>query len=140
MKRALFIAAMCISSLTALSQPDEQAIRKVIAMQEQAWNRGDVTGYMQGYWHSDSLLFVGSNGPTYGWKTTLQHYQERYPDAAAMGQLKLTILQLRPLSKGYCTVLGQWELHRSSGDVKGYFTLLFKRFKKGWLIVQDHSS
>ena len=38
--------------------PDEVAV--VMAAQMDAWNQGDLEGFMEGYWRSDSLLFVGN--------------------------------------------------------------------------------
>ena len=40
---------------------DEAAVRKVLATQNAAWNRGDVDAFMVGYWHSDSLMFIGQS-------------------------------------------------------------------------------
>ena len=40
--------------------PDEVAV--VMAAQMDAWNQGDLEGFMEGYWRSDSLLFVGKSG------------------------------------------------------------------------------
>ena len=118
----------------------ETAIRKLMAAQELAWNSGDIPGFMEGYWKNDSLLFVGKNGPNYGWQPTMDNYRKNYPDTAAMGQLQFDILQIKPLGKEYYFVLGKWFLKRSKGDVGGAFTLLFRKFKNGWKIVADHSS
>jgi hypothetical protein len=68
---------------------EKEAILNVLETQRQAWNRGDIDGYMQGYWRSDSLLFVGSTAPTHGWQATLDRYKKHYPDKAAMGQTVL---------------------------------------------------
>lgn len=46
---------------------DETAIRKVLASQTAAWNRGDIDGFMIGYWENDSLMFIGKSGVTFGW-------------------------------------------------------------------------
>jgi ketosteroid isomerase-like protein len=129
-----------VSTNVCAQWQDELAIRKLMAAQEKDWNLGNITGFMQGYWKSDSLLFVGKNGPTYGWQQTLDNYKKGYPDTATMGQLHFDILQIQPLSSSYCFVLGKWFLKRLKGDVGGAFTLLFRKFKDGWKIVADHSS
>lgn len=95
---------------------------------------------MQSYWHSDSLLFVGSGGPTYGWKTTLDHYKKNYPDTVAMGKLAFDILEVKMLSAYNSFVLGRWHLARKTGDIGGYFTLLFRKINGMWVIVADHTS
>lgn len=95
---------------------------------------------MQGYWKSDSLKFIGKSGITYGWRATLENYKKSYPDTAAMGKLKFDLLEVKRLSVMYFFVIGKWHLARTDGDLKGYFTLLFKKIKGTWVIVADHSS
>jgi ketosteroid isomerase-like protein len=119
---------------------DEKAIRQVIRMQSEAWNKGSIEEYMKGYWQSDSLTFIGKSGPKYGYKTTLENYRKGYPDTAAMGKLKLDLLQMKKLSGEYYYVTGKWNLQRSIGDLQGYFTLLFKKIRNKWVIISDHSS
>jgi ketosteroid isomerase-like protein len=119
---------------------DKQAIANLMYTQEKAWNRGDVEGFMQGYWKSDSLVFVGKAGPDYGWQTTLNHYKKRYPGKAAMGQLKFTLLQVKVLDATNAFVLGKWHLKRIKDELGGYYTLWFRKINGGWKIVCDHTS
>ena len=108
--------------------------------QAAAWNAGDLNRFMQTYWHNDSLMFIGKNGPAYGWENTLNNYQKSYPDTAAMGKLKFDLISVKRLSVLYYSVVGKWHLKRTAGDLNGAFTLLIKKIKKRWVIVQDHSS
>jgi len=125
---------------TASNRADEVSIKALLAAQTKAWNNGDLKNFMQGYLPSDSLLFVGKSGPTYGFNNTLNNYKKGYPDTAAMGKLTFTLLSLSPIEKKHYRVLGKWELKRSKGDVSGYFTLLFEKIKGKWFVIQDHSS
>jgi hypothetical protein len=118
---------------------DEAAIRKILEDQTIAWNNGSIEDFMKGYWHSDSLMFVGRNGLKYGYNSTLENYKKSYPDTAARGKLYFDILQVKPLSKQYYYVTGKWQLNRAIGDLEGYFTLLFKKIKNNWVIIADHS-
>lgn len=139
--KKIFLLLLLIGSIhIAYAQADEQAIRSVLAAQAAAWNNGSIDEYMHGYWNNDSLVFVGKNGPTYGYQQTLERYKNSYSDAAKMGKLSFDILQVRKLSAEYYFVLGKWALKRSVGDVGGSFTLLFRRIKGKWKIVADHSS
>lgn len=135
----LLAVILFISSAFAQSK-DELMIRNILAQQTIAWNGGDIENFMEPYWHSDSLMFIGKSGITYGWQKTLENYKKNYPDAAAMGKLDFTILQTKRLSVLYYSVVGKWHLARSIGDISGYFTLLFKKIKNTWVIVSDHSS
>jgi ketosteroid isomerase-like protein len=142
MKRAAFFLFVFILIGTALhaQSKDEQAIRNAMAEQLTAWNTGDLDRFMQTYWQSDSLKFIGKSGITYGWQKTLENYKKGYPDTATMGKLDFTILEVKKLSELYYFVTGKWYLTRSIGNVGGYYTLLFKKIKNRWVIVVDHSS
>lgn len=132
-----------ITSLPLVSQgqgADETAIRQVMNMQTNAWNKGNIEEFMKTYWMSDSLVFIGKSGPKYGYQTTLDNYKKSYPDTTAMGKLTFDLLHVNKLSPQYYHVTGKWSLQRSIGNLGGYFTLLFKKFKNQWLIVSDHSS
>ena len=119
---------------------DETAIRSLIETQRLAWNEGNIEKFMETYWKSDSLMFIGKSGVTYGWQKTMENYKKGYPDTAAMGKLNFDILEVKRLSVMYFFVVGKWHLTRSIGDVGGHFTLLFKKVKNKWVIVADHSS
>ncbi len=135
---------LCLLTGPALSQqraPDRQAILAVLQRQTDDWNAGKVDKFMAGYWPSDSLTFVGKNGITYGYQPTLANYKKRYPDRKSMGTLKFDILQLDFPAPNVAYVIGRWHLTRPEvGDVGGHFTLLWRKIKKRWVIVSDHSS
>ncbi len=123
----------------AQSKP-EWAIQQILNKQTEAWNKGDLNAFMQTYWKSDSLVFVGKSGVTYGWQNTLDNYKKGYPDKTAMGQLQFTIIRIESLSRQVYNVIGKWHLTRSIGNLQGHYTLLIKQIGGKWLIVQDHSS
>ena len=118
---------------------DEMLIRSAMTEQTAAWNAGDMDRYMNTYWQSDSLMFIGRN-IEFGRNDVLKNYKKSYPDTAAMGKLDFELISLKRLSVLYYSVVGKWHLKRSAGDQKGAFTLLFKRIKNRWVIIQDHSS
>jgi len=140
MRKLLFCLFLFQLTNSNAQNKDEQIIRSILNRQTQDWNRGDINSFMHGYWESDSLMFIGKNGVTYGYQTTLNNYKKNYPDATAMGQLQFNILQVKPLGDGHYFVLGKWMLKRTIGDLSGYYTLLFKKIKGEWVIVADHSS
>ena len=140
MKRIIFISFIFTSIQSIGQSIDELAVRKVLSKQTEAWNRGDIDGFMKGYWENDSLMFVGKSGVTYGWKNTLNNYKKNYPDTVAMGKLDFNIISVKPLSREYFFIVGKWHLKRSIGDIGGHFTLLFKKVKGNWAIVTDHTS
>jgi len=126
---------------TTRPTPVQAPIRQVLTAQTAAWNRGDIPGFMQGYWHSDSLVFIGRKGPTYGWQQTLDNYRRGYPDAAAMGQLSFSNLHITPDGPQAAHVVGRWHLARpTAGDIGGHFLLVFRQVEGQWVIVADHTN
>jgi ketosteroid isomerase-like protein len=135
---SLFLVAACSAGRPTALRHD---ISRVLTTQTAAWNRGDVAGFMQGYWQSDSLVFIGKRGLTYGWQPTLDNYRRSYPDAAAMGQLTFSNLRITPVGAQAAHVVGRWHLTRpAAGDLEGHFLLVFRRLAGRWVIVADHSS
>jgi ketosteroid isomerase-like protein len=139
--RKLFFAFFLLTTSLAFAQSkNELTIRKILDNQTAAWNRGDIDGFMKGYWESDSLMFIGKSGVTYGWSNTLKNYKKNYPDTAAMGKLAFTLIEVKKLSEEYYHVTGKWFLKRSIGDIGGHYTLLFRKISGRWVIISDHSS
>lgn len=126
------------------TQAPSPKVRGMIAAtmqaQEEAWNRGDLKGFMDGYWESDSLRFIGKSGITRGWSQTLANYERGYPDRAAMGKLTFTILIVEKLGPRCVGVTGKWHLQREKDAPQGYFSLIWKKMNGKWVIVADHSS
>lgn len=138
--RKCFIAAILFMLTISAKAQEKQAILKLMQTQTQDWNRGDIPAFMNGYWKSDSLMFVGSKGPTYGWQQTLERYQKAYPDKTAMGQLTFKIIKVELLGKNDAFVFGGWRLQREKDAPGGYFTLWFRKINGQWKIVVDHTS
>lgn len=128
-------------STTHQATADRRAILAILKRQTDDWNAGRVEKFMNGYWPSDSLTFVGKAGITFGYQATLANYKKRYPDRASMGTLKFDILQLDLPAPNVAYVIGRWHLTRPKvGDAGGHFTLLWRKINKRWVIVSDHSS
>ena len=139
MKTIITFFALLLFSCSAFAQ-DKKAVVKVLADQQQAWNRGDIDSYMKGYWKSDSLVFVGKDAPVYGWQKTIDRYKRGYPNKAAMGELTFDIIQVKILDSNNAFVLGGWRLKREKDKPGGYFTLWFRKINGEWKIVCDHTS
>ncbi len=141
MIKPLLVSGLLLLSFCAFSQTDdEKQIRDLLGRQVAAWNRGSIDEFMNGYWESDSLMFIGKSGVTYGYSNTLKNYKKGYSDTAQMGKLTFNILQVKPIAGDAYFVVGKWFLKRSVGDVGGHYTLLFRKINGRWVIVADHSS
>lgn len=126
---------------SAPSKSDTQyIINELMKKQEVCWSSGDLECFMEPYWHSDSLKFIGRKGLTYGWQKTLENYKKSYPSSEDMGKLTFTNLYIEQLSTDYVSVIGKWHLERSMGNLEGHYSLLWKRMGGQWKIISDHSS
>ncbi len=123
-----------------ISAKDSTAIVNTLDKQRECWNKGDLECYMQGYWKSDDLRFIGKSGITYGWERTLKIYKKAYPDKEAMGKLIFHVISLDRLSSTSAYMIGSWELKRKKDNPSGYFTLLWEKKNGKWVITADHSS
>lgn len=143
MKQLTFIFLLFIvgaTSFAQLSKTDNGAIRAIMAKQEQCWNQGDLECFMEGYWHSDSLKFIGKKGLTYGWQQTLDNYKTSYPTPEKMGKLSFDIISIEPLGAEHVLLIGKWRLDRVEDVLQGHYSLTWKMINGEWRIIADHSS
>ena len=146
-ERALFLVALilvagCAGGLAAqgASAGAEGELRALLNAQVAAWNRGDLEGFMQGYWKSAETVFASSSGVSRGWQPLLDRYRRNYPDRRSMGVLAFSGLEITVLGPKAAMVLGRWQLKRESDQPGGIFTLVARKFPEGWRIVHDHTS
>jgi ketosteroid isomerase-like protein len=137
-----FAIVIVLAPLSIFAQAGgaDAAIRKVMEDQTAAWNRGDIDGFMAGYWKSEKLTFVSGTNVTRGWQATLDRYKKSYNTREKMGELTFSDLEFTILAADAALVLGTWTVKRSTDNPQGKFTLTFRKFKEGWRIVLDHTS
>jgi ketosteroid isomerase-like protein len=140
MKLLSLFFALFISVIASAQSGDEAAIRKILAEQTESWNEGNIETFMKGYWNSDSLMFIGSKGITYGFQNTLNNYRKNYDSPDKMGKLTFKLLKVQRLSADYYFVVGKWDLTRKAGNVGGHYDLIFRKIRGTWVIISDHSS
>ena len=56
---------------------EEAAVRKVLDEQVAAWNRGDLPGFMAGYWKSNDLTYFSGKERQQGWDAALARWVRR---------------------------------------------------------------
>ncbi len=159
MKRNLFLliaATVFVTSITVCwvhgqtsepakpqSKRDEEiiiAVRAVVEAQKDAWNRGDIEGFIDGYARSADTIFVSGDSVTRGWQTVHDRYQKNYNTREKMGTLTFSDLEVTVVSKDAAVMIGRWHLQRANDEPHGRFTLIFRKTKQGWKIVHDHTS
>jgi ketosteroid isomerase-like protein len=139
----LAVVALALSSgcRRGFSAADRRAIEELLAHQQEAWNRGDLPGYMEAYARTPGLIFTSGGTIRRGWEETLAAYQKRYGgDRAGMGRLAFEILEVQPVGGDGAVMLGRWKLSETARAGGGVFSVVLERRPEGWRIVHDHTS
>lgn len=139
---ALLAALVAVAAAGTPSPPAPAAVRSVLDAQVEAWNRGDLEGFMQTYWRSPDLVFCSGATVTKGWDSTLARYRERYQaEGREMGRLRFDAVEVVPLGEDAALARGAWRLVMGDGkEPHGLFTLILRRIDGAWRIVHDHTS
>jgi beta-aspartyl-peptidase (threonine type) len=125
------------------SRRDARVVREVRAVldaQVAAWNRGDIDGFMDGYWRSPETTFVSGDSLTRGWQTVLDRYKKSYDTREKMGTLSFLEIDIKALGPQRAIAVGRWQLGGVADTPHGRFTLIFRRTPEGWRIMHDHTS
>jgi len=137
----VFLAVFILSSAKPL--PDttkiKNEIQTILYRQKEAWNKGNIEGFMEDYWNSKNLTFQSGNKRLYGWDTLLSRYKTNF-SGENMGKLDFTDIKIKVMSNSIAYVLGRWKLEFKDSSKEGLFTIIFQRKPEGWKIIHDHSS
>ena len=134
-------SASCPATLTAQSaEAEKKAILQVISAMQDAWNRGDFRGYMQGFKNPD-VVFVSGGRFQQGWQGTLDHYVRDYGGSAeARGTLKFHDIQVEMLAPDAAQLISRYELNRPQHPQFGINTRLMRKVDGHWVIALNHVS
>lgn len=140
--RALVIALGLLAGACRFTDADRRAIEGLLHAQADAWNRGDLDGFLRAYEPTEDLVFTAGGAITRGFAATRDRYQKRYAarDTSTMGRLALDRLEIRAVGRDGAVVLGHWQLRETPAAGEGVFTLVLQRGRSGWRIVHDHTS
>ena len=145
MRQCVFATLCLVTSLSADSilraddQELDQKLKSILAVQQTAWNEGNLDKFMDAYWKSDKLTFSSRGETRRGWQTTLEKYKKSYPDRATMGKLTFSNLEVESLSVDVAMMLGEWKIEGEK-PASGNFSLVWRRIDGNWVIIHDHSS
>ncbi len=118
----------------------EQAIRHLLSGSRDAWNRGDLTGYMKTYWRDERVRHVFNDDITIGYSASEERYRTRYPDPNNMGAISGSELDIQILGPEAASAFGRWRFEHGEVVFNGVVTLVFRKIDDTWVIVHDHST
>ena len=136
MLRSIFLLIAAVACARAGTADD---IREVLRQQTDAWNRGDIAGFMTTY--APDTVFV-SKEVTHGSAGVRERYEKTYSSREKMGKLTFSELEVRQVGPAAAYAIGHWALDRGAaagGPVEGRFSLVLENRKGRWLIVLDHT-
>src|SRR6185503_6458957 len=120
----LFLVVGCV---TFDPMPEQAKILKVLSDQAEAWNRGDLDRFLEGYWHSDQTVFAGGGDIHRGFDAMAARYRKSYDTREKVGKLTFANLAFESIERDRAVVTGSWELERTSDKPGGVFTLILRR-------------
>jgi hypothetical protein len=118
----------------------KKLILAVLEKQQEDWNKGNLTNFLDGYWKSDTLRMVTNRGVSYGFEKTSATFKKNFPDSTFMGKLDYDVIHVELIGETDALVTGKWLLKVEKKFKGGYFTFLFRKLKGRWVIVADHTS
>ena len=119
----------------------DSQVRAVLSRQQEAWNAGDLEGFMTDYWDSEDLTFFSVGKVEKGRAALLARYRKRYQsEGKEMGALTFSELEITPMGANDALARGRWKVITSKDSFDGFFALSLYRFVDGWKIAHDHTS
>ena len=138
---AVLVALSCRAQ--TVSDSDKKDIQNVLDKQVVAWNRGDVPGFMAGYWQSPNLIYQANESVVHGWQSLLDRYQQSFhsPNGPEMGKLALNTEEFTAVDENVVLVWGIYGVTTSDGNARsGSYTLVMRKLSDGWRTVYDRTS
>ena len=150
MRALIYVSVAVWMSMTAQGAPcslapaaaerEKQLVLAVISGMQEAWNRGDFRGYMQGFKNPD-VVFVSGGRFQNGWQGTLDHYIRDYGSSPeARGTLRFYDIQIEVLSADAAQLVSHYELKRPEHPQYGINTRLMRKVDGHWVIALNHVS
>ena len=142
----LLAAAFALAASSARAAPpapaDAAAIRRTIDDSAAAWNRGDLTAFMESYEHAPDVAFVTPKGVLRGWEPMRERYRKNYGQGKSLGALSFSDFEVDALGADYAVLYGRFHLMRpgAAKEDTGVFDLIMHRTPQGWRILSDHTS
>ncbi len=139
-KLTAVVVFFVLATLCGCAAPlDHPEIRSVLDKQVAAWNKGDIAGFMAGYWKSEAMEFSTPGKVTKGWQATLDRYRTKYPTGEKMGSLEFRDVSVSLRKPDEAEVSGHYRHQTPDGLYTGRFFLHMRRIDGAWVVVKDHT-
>ena len=148
---AAVLCAVFFVTAPALSQKEDPLftasrqqldVVKIVLAQQNAWNKGDLDGYLSHYKNAPDTQAVLAN-LVRGVDNIRAAYKQNFPSKDSMGSIEDTDIEVKALGDNYAIATGKYHLNRpkkSGGPIEGTFMELFEKTPAGWQIIFSQSS
>ena len=139
--RTVLLAA-ALAACTAPAPADPTAdLQALLDQSAQAWNAGDLDGFLITYARDSATTFFTTRGPVYGFETIRGRYAARFEPGAERDSLHFTDFTVRMMGADYVLSTARYVLMRGdSVTATGPFTVIWERRPEGWRMIHDHTS
>lgn len=127
---------------TGDEEPDIQLqVERMLELQAEAWNAGDLDGFMLHYERAPTTTYIGAAGLLIGYDAIRERYAPLFEAGAARDSLRFTDLRTRPLDQRYGLATARYVLRRGGETTStGPFTLVLLSVEGSWRIIHDQSA
>lgn len=146
----LVLAGACLASLAAAGgcrfevgedEDVDVAIESMLARSVEAWNAGDLDGFMASFAEGASTSFMTPDGPVYGRTAIRDGYESAFGPGARRDSLRLEDIEVRLLPPLVGVVTLRYALERDGATTAtGWSTVVVRRVGEGWRIIHDHTN
>ena len=119
----------------------QSAVVTMLSQSAEAWNRGELAGFMDDYLESENTTYIGGGGLLTGYESILARYAPLFEPGAERDSLRFEDIRVRRLAAVEAIATARWILFRAETTAgSGPFTLVLRHTSGGWKVIHDHSS
>lgn len=140
------IAGCRIERTIAPGQEDQDAdfearVEEILRHSADAWNAGDLDGFMVHYERAPTTTYIGSSGLLQGYEAIRARYAPGFEPGASRDSLRFESIRTRRLERRFGIATARYILHRDGVTTStGPFTLVLTRVEGVWKIIHDQSA
>jgi hypothetical protein len=119
----------------------EARVEEILRLSAEAWNAGDLEGFMVHYERAPTTTYIGSAGLRVGYDSIHARFAPDFEPRAARDSLRFESIRTRLLEQRFGVATARYVLHSDGVTTStGPFTLVLMRVEGAWKIIHDQSA
>lgn len=116
-------------------------VEEILRLSAEAWNAGDLEGFMVHYERAPTTTYIGSSGLRVGYDSIHARYAPVFEPGAERDSLRFESIRTRLLDQRFGVATARYVLFREGVITStGPFTLVLMRVEGAWKIIHDQSA